>query len=42
MITVDVESAVADVYQNTIPAGGLQTDAGNNPLAALAPLVVTP
>jgi len=41
-ITVDVESAVANVYQNTIPAGGLQTDAGNNALAVLALLVVTP
>ncbi|RPH86692.1 MAG: isopeptide-forming domain-containing fimbrial protein, partial [Desulfobacteraceae bacterium] len=39
-ITVDVTSAVAGSYLNTIPANVLQTDGGNNRLPAVADLVV--
>jgi hypothetical protein len=40
-VTVDVSSAAANVYANTIPAGALQTSAGNNAASADASLTVT-
>lgn len=39
-VTVDVESANDDVYNNLIPAGALQTDLGNSPFDASASLQV--
>jgi fimbrial isopeptide formation D2 family protein len=39
-VSVDVTSSTAGTATNTIPAGGLQTDRGNSPSAANAPLVV--
>lgn len=41
-ITVNVTAAAVGTYINTIPAGALQTSAGNNAGPATAPLVVTP
>ncbi|THF60669.1 DUF7933 domain-containing protein [Pseudothauera rhizosphaerae] len=40
-ISVDVTAAVPGQYTNTIPAGGLQTDFGNNPTPAHAGLEVS-
>ena len=40
-ITVDVTAAQPGAYNNSIPAGGLQTDAGNNPDPANATLTVS-
>ena len=40
-VTVDVSAATADVYANSIGAGALQTDAGNNASPANASLTVT-
>ena len=40
-VTVDVSSASAGLYANTIPAGALQTDLGSNRDAANATLIVT-
>lgn len=40
-ITVDVTAALPGAYNNSIPAGGLQTDAGNNPDPANATLTVS-
>lgn len=40
-VKVDVSSAAASSYANTIAAGALQTDAGNNAAAANATLTVT-
>jgi len=40
-ISVDVTAATASSYVNTIAAGALQTDAGNNAAAATATLTVT-
>lgn len=40
-VKVDVQSATAGSYTNTIPAGGLQTDLGNSAAAASASLTVT-
>ena len=40
-VSVDVASATADVYNNSIAAGALQTDTGNNAAAANASLTVT-
>jgi len=39
-ITVDVTSTNAGTYTNTIPAGGLQTDLGNNAIAATDDITV--
>ncbi len=39
-ITVDVTSSIAGTYTNTIPAGALQTDLGNNAAAASDNLTV--
>lgn len=39
-ITVKVTSTIVGTFTNTIPAGGLQTDDGNNPDAATATLTV--
>jgi len=41
-ITATVQSATPGSYVNTIPAGALQTDQGNNALAASATLTVNP
>ena len=41
-VTVSVQSAATGSYVNTIPAGALQTNAGNNATAASATLTVTP
>lgn len=41
-VKVNVTSATADSYLNTIAAGALQTDRGNSAQAANATLVVTP
>jgi hypothetical protein len=40
-VTVDVSAAIAGLYTNTIPAGALQTDLGNNTDAATATLIVS-
>ncbi len=40
-ISVDVTASTAGVYTNNIPAGGLQTDFGNNPDPANAELTVS-
>jgi hypothetical protein len=40
-LAVDVTAAAAGAYVNTIPAGGLQTNTGNNAAAASATLTVT-
>ncbi|MBL0163679.1 MAG: S8 family serine peptidase [Xanthomonadales bacterium] len=40
-VSVDVASASADVYANSIAVGALQTDTGNNAVAANASLTVT-
>lgn len=40
-LTVDVTAAAAGTYVNTIPAGGLQTNTGNNAAPASATLTVT-
>lgn len=40
-IEVDVTASVSGDYTNTIPAGGLKTDLGNNPEPATAPLSVS-
>ena len=41
-VTVDVEAATAGSYVNTLAAGALQTDVGNNAAPASATLTVTP
>ncbi|MGQ0801774.1 MAG: S8 family serine peptidase [Pseudomarimonas sp.] len=41
-VAVDVTSAAAGAYANSIPAGSLQTSTGNNAAAADATLTVTP
>jgi len=41
-VTVDVSAAAAGIYVNTLPAGALHTDQGDNVLAASATLTVTP
>ncbi len=41
-IVVDVQASVSAAYANSIPAGALQTDAGNNATSADATLDVTP
>ncbi|HET6546576.1 MAG TPA: hypothetical protein VFG55_07520, partial [Rhodanobacteraceae bacterium] len=41
-VTVDVSAAAAGSYVNTIPAGALQTDLGNNANPAVATLTVIP
>lgn len=40
-VNVDVQAATANAYANTIAAGALQTDTGNNASAANASLTVT-
>jgi uncharacterized repeat protein (TIGR01451 family) len=40
-ISVDVTSSVVNLYTNTIPAGGLNTDLGSNPTPGTATLDVT-
>jgi uncharacterized repeat protein (TIGR01451 family) len=41
-VTATVTAAVAGSYVNTLPAGALQTDKGNNAAPAVATLTVTP
>ena len=41
-VTVDVRAATAGSYLNTLPAGALQTDQGNNAAPVVTTLTVTP